>query len=86
MRFVLLTALIVLAGCCSLKSFEDMRSRAETAEHELAEAREWLNGKDQDNAALQTYCVKLEAEIMLWQHGSILQARREAELRKGCDI
>lgn len=86
MRSALVLILAFLSGCCTAKSYEDMRERAQTAERELLEARMWLAGKDDDNAALQTYCLKLEEEIKRWQFGSMVQAKREAELRRSCDI
>lgn len=86
MRSVLVLILALLSGCCTAKAYEDMRERAQSAEKELAEARLWLAGKDDDNASLQTYCLKLEEEIRRWQFGSMVQAKREAELRRSCDI
>ena len=83
---LLLSILLLQVGCCSIKSYEDQRHRAERAERELAQAQEFIAGAHQDNAMLQRYGIQLQEELMRWQYGSALQAKREADLRKSCNI
>lgn len=82
-----LTALCLIAtGCVTPGKYEDMRHRAESAEAELFRAQMFIAGAHDDNAMLQKYGLELEQELMRWQYGSLVQAKREADLRKSCDI
>lgn len=86
MRLSLVLILAVLSGCCSLKSYEDLRDERNALRAENEKLQMFLAGKDEDNAALQKYGIALQDELMRWQFGSMLQAKREADLRSGCDI
>jgi hypothetical protein len=76
----------LLTCCASLAKMEDMRARAEHAEAELEKAQMFIAGAHDDNAMLQKYGIELDQELMRWQMGSMVQAKREADLRSGCDI
>ena len=77
---------LFLAGCVSPQRYEAMRHRAEAAEAEVTRTQMFVAGAHDDSAALQKYGIELEEELMRWQMGAMLQAKREADLRSGCDI
>lgn len=83
---LIVIVLAMSAGCCSLKSYEDMRERAQVAEKALEEQQLFVAGCQDDNAMLQKYGIELGNELRRWQMGSVLQAMREAELRAACDV
>ena len=69
----------MLAGCCSLKSFEDMREQKDEAQRKLAEA-------ERENQDLMNAGQQLGQELYQTQMGQIEQAKRESNLRKNCQL
>lgn len=75
-----------LTCCASLAKYEDLRAERDQYRAELEKAQMFIAGAHDDNAMLQKYGIELDQELMRWQMGSMVQAKREADLRSGCDI
>ena len=86
MRVFVLAALAMFSGCCSLKSYEDMRERAQVAEKVVEQQQAYIAGVQDDNAMLQKYGIALQQEIQAWQMGAAMQAQALAKARENCEL
>ena len=86
MKAIVLVALTLMAGCCSVAKYEDMRERAQTAEALVVEQQKFVAGVQDDNAMLQKYGIALQQESQAWQMGAAMQAEELAKARANCEI
>ena len=78
---LILVTLPLLSSCATRQDIALMR-----AEARIAELEKYIQGAQDDNAALQMYGIELQLELRRWQQGAEYQAQELARIRDTCEL